>query len=191
MEATVYIGIKLTWDYVHRTVTLYMPSYVHKALHRFQKIVRGGKEYSPHTYAPIQYIQTIQNGDLLDTTEYLSDNETNLVQQVCGTFLCYAIVIDTTILPALSNISSDQSKATTNAAKHVAKVLDYLASNPQAEIQYRASGMQLAIHSDGSCLSVAQARIRASRVHFLTEGPPDPENPDDFVLTTNGILLLV
>ena len=35
MEATVYIGIKLTWDYVHRTVTLSMPSYVQKALHRF------------------------------------------------------------------------------------------------------------------------------------------------------------
>ena len=44
MEATVYIGIKLTWDYVHRTVALSMPSYVKKALHRFQHIVRGGKE---------------------------------------------------------------------------------------------------------------------------------------------------
>ena len=55
MDATVYIGIKLKWDYVHRTVTLSMPSYVHKALHRFQHTLRGGKEYSPHTCAPIQY----------------------------------------------------------------------------------------------------------------------------------------
>ena len=106
-------------------------------------------------------------------------------------FLYYAIAIDNTILPALSNIPSDQSKATTNTAKQVAKLLNYLASNPQAEIQYRASGMQLAIHSDVSYISVAQSRSRASRVHFLTEGPPEAENPEDFVPTTNGILLVV
>ena len=106
-------------------------------------------------------------------------------------FLYYAIAIDNTILPALSDISSEQSKATTNTAKQVAKLLNYLASNPQAEIQYRASGMQLAIHSDASYLSVAQARSQASGVHFLTKGPPEPKNPEDFVPTTNGILLVV
>ena len=119
------------------------------------------------------------------------DKETNLVQQVCGTFLYYAIAIDNTILPVLIDISSEQSKATTNTAKQVSKLLNYLPSNTQAEIQYRASGMQLAIHSDASDLSVAQARIRSSGVHFLTEGPPDPKNPEDFVTTTNGILLVV
>ena len=79
-----------------------MPSYVHKELHRFQHILRGGKEYSPHTCAPIQYGQNIQYSDPLDTAEYLSDKETNLMQQVCDTFLYYAIAIDTTIIPALS-----------------------------------------------------------------------------------------
>ena len=110
---------------------------------------------------------------------------------MCGNFLYYTIAIDNTILPALSDVSSKQSKATTNTAKQVAKLLNYLASNPQVEIQYRASGMQLAIHSDASYLSVTQARSRSSRVHFLTEGPPEPENPEDFVLITNGILLVV
>ena len=93
---------------------------------------------------------------------------------MCGTLLYYAIAIDNTILPALSNISSEQSKATTNTAKQVAELLNFLASNPQAEIQYRASGMQLSIHSDVANLSVAQARSRASGVHFLVGGPPDP-----------------
>ena len=51
--------------------------------------------------------------------------------------------------------------------------------------------MRLAIHSDTSYLSVAQARSRASGVHFITEGPPDPKNLEDFVPTTNGILLVV
>ena len=51
--------------------------------------------------------------------------------------------------------------------------------------------MKLAIHSSASYLSVAQARSRASGVHFLSEGPTDPDNPEDFVPTTNGILLVV
>ena len=191
MSATVYIGIKLKWDFVHRTVTFLMPSYVRKAFHIFQHILKGGKEYLPHTCAPIQYVQKVQYEDPLDTSEYLSDKETNLFQHMCGTFLYYAIAINNTILPALNDISSEDYKSTTNTSKQVAKLLKYLASNPQAEIQYRASGMQLTIHSDASYLSVAQARSRTSGVHFLTEGPPDPENPEDFVLTTNGILLVM
>ena len=132
MDETVYIGIKLAWEYVHRTAILSMPSYVHKTLHRFHHILRGSKDYSPHTCAPIQYGQNIQYADPLETAEYLSNKETNLVQQACGTFLYYAIAIDNTILPALRNISSEQSKATTNTANHVAKILNYLASNAQA-----------------------------------------------------------
>ena len=85
-----------------------------KALHRFQHILRGGKENSLHTCAPIQYGQKVQYADPLDSAEYLSDKETNFVQQVCGTFLYYAIAIDNTILPSLRDISSEQSKATKN-----------------------------------------------------------------------------
>ena len=44
MEVTVYIVIKLDWDYVNRAVILSMPNYVCKALHRFQHILIGGKE---------------------------------------------------------------------------------------------------------------------------------------------------
>ena len=128
--------------------------------------------------------------DPLDTVEYLSDKEINLLQQVCGNFLYYAIAIDNNILPALSDISSEKSKATTNTAKQVANILNYLASNPQAEIQYRENGMQLAIQSNASYLSVAQAISRVSGVHFLSEGPPEPDNQEDFLPTTNGLLLV-
>ena len=86
---------------------------------------------------------------------------------------------------------TDQSKAMMNTAKQVDKLLNYLASNTHAEIQYIASGMKLAIHSDVSYFSVNQDRSLASGVHFLSEGTPDPENPEDFVPTTNGILLVM
>ena len=51
--------------------------------------------------------------------------------------------------------------------------------------------MQLAIHSDASYLSVAHSRSRASGVHFLIKVPPDHDNPEYFVPTTNGILIVV
>ena len=79
MEAIVYIGIKLEWECAHRTFTLSIPSYARKALHRFQHILRGDKEYSPHTCAWIQYGQKFQYADPLDAAEYLSEKETNLV----------------------------------------------------------------------------------------------------------------
>ena len=110
---------------------------------------------------------------------------------MCGTFLYYAIAIDNTILPALGDISSEQSKATKNTAKQVAKILNYLASNPHAEIQYMESGLQLSIHSDASYLSVSQARSRASGAHFLSKGPPNPNNTEYFVPTVNIIVLVV
>ena len=75
MEATLYIGIKLDWDYVNRTGTLSIPNYVLKPLHIFQHIQMDGKEYSPHICALIQYRQKIQYVDPLDAAEYLSYKE--------------------------------------------------------------------------------------------------------------------
>ena len=110
---------------------------------------------------------------------------------MCGTFLYYAIAIYNTIIPALRDISSDQSKATNNTAKQVDKLLNYLAYNSHAGNQYRESGMQVAIHSYASYLLVSQARSRASGVRSISEGPPNPNNPEYFVPTVIGILLVV
>ena len=69
MEATVYIGIKLDWDYMHITVTLSIPNYVSKAFHIFQHIMMGSKEYPPHICAPIKYGQKIQYVNTLDAAQ--------------------------------------------------------------------------------------------------------------------------
>ena len=51
--------------------------------------------------------------------------------------------------------------------------------------------MQVAIHSNVSYLLVSQARSRASGVHSISEGPPNPNNLEYFVPTAIGILLVV
>ena len=91
----------------------------------FKFTQRGGKEYYPHICALIQYGQKIQYADPLDAVEYLSDKETNLIQQGYGTFLYYAIAINDTVLPVLSEISLEKSKATKNTPKQMAKLLNY------------------------------------------------------------------
>ena len=73
MEVKFYIGIKLDWEYLKITVAFSMPDYVIKALHRFQHILMGGKDYSPRICTTIQYGQKIQYDDPLDASEYLSD----------------------------------------------------------------------------------------------------------------------
>ena len=106
MEVTIYIEINLGWEYENRTVTFSMQNYVRKALHKFQHIHMVCKEYSPHICNPIPYVQTIQYAYPLDASEYVSNKETNFIEQVCETFLNYAIFINSTIIPSLSDISS-------------------------------------------------------------------------------------
>ena len=191
MEAKLYIGISLEWDYINHTVTLSMPDYVRKALHKFQHMLPTKPEYAPHAHVPPNYGQRVQYAEPDDTSDRLSDKDTNIIQQVCGTFLYYGIALDNTILVALSDISSEQSRATKQTAKAVAKLLNYLATNPDAKIQYRASGMQLCVHSDGSYLSVSKARSRAGGIHFLSEGPPNPNESEDYAPPINGVLHVV
>ena len=71
----------------------------------------------------------------------------------------------------------------------VQQLLDYLASNPNAIIRYRASGMILFIHSDASYLSVTKARIRASGVFFLSDPKPDAITFSEYTPILIGFVL--
>lgn len=99
--------------------------------------------------------------------------------------------MDNTVLPALSDISSKQSKSTKQTAQKVAQILNYLATNPNAPIQYRTNGIQLAIHSDTSYLSVSNARSRAIGIHFLSKGPSNPHDIQNFIPALNGFIHVV
>jgi hypothetical protein len=58
-----------------------------------------------------------------------------------------------TVLMALSTIASEQTKGTKNTMEKAYQVLDYLAINPYANIQFHASDMVLNIHSDALSLT--------------------------------------
>ena len=54
--------------------------------------------------------------------------------------------------------------------------LDYMATQDDAILTYKASNMALAIHSDGSYLSEANARSRAGGHMFMASNEEIPKN---------------
>ena len=103
----------------------------------------------------------------------------------------YGIAVDNTILVALSTIASEQSAVTSNTAKKITQLLNYLATNPDATIRYTQSDMVLWVHSNASYLSLPKARSRAGGMHFLSNKPPSPHDPTNFEPTLNGIVYVV
>ena len=127
---------------------------------------KKNKQSSPqHHVAPI-YGAKVQFAEPEDNTPLLPEEQIKFIHQVLGVFLYYDIAIDNTVLVSLSDIGSEQARATSKTVDEVQQLLDYLASNTNAKICYHASGMILFIHSDASYLSVTKVRIRSSWVFF-------------------------
>ena len=93
--------------------------------------------------------------------------------------MCYAQAVDLTILQALNAIAAEQAKLTKRTLQHVHQFLDYMATNPDAIIRYRASEMVLNVHSDASFQSASRARSRAGGYFFpcrCSPGRPAHQN---------------
>ena len=80
-----------------------------------------------------------------------------------------------TALPALTTLGSEQAKATTHKLKSTDNLFDYLATHPNAKLQYYASSMVLNVHSDVSYASERGAKSRTEGHYFLGWVPRDNE----------------
>jgi hypothetical protein len=82
-------------------------------------------------------------------------------------------------------LASEQSKATSDTADKVIKLLNYCNTHPETRIPYHASDMILYIHSDASYLSEREAKSRAG-VFFYMGNSADTANK-----LTNGEILII
>ena len=84
-----------------------MPNYVKKALQRLQYQPHKSPQHSPHASIPIQYGKTgsRQYATAPDTSPLLPPLEIKHIQSIIGSFLYYARALDSTMLPALNEIS--------------------------------------------------------------------------------------
>ncbi len=120
----------------------------------------------------------------------LSMDKKKYIQQVLGTLLYYGRAVDSTILVALSTIASAQATPTSDTMRKTKQLLDYVATHPDAILSYKASDMILAVHSDASYLSEAQARSRVGGHFFCSTNSDDPPN-NGAILTISQIIKAV
>jgi hypothetical protein len=164
----------LNWDYIRSTVDISMHGYVAKALERFQHTPHHCAEHSPHAWSKSIYGTHPQLTSPVDDTSLLPQSALTRIQEITGTLLFYARVIDCTMLVVLGIVASNQSTGTHATAQALTQLLNYAAAHPDATVRYTASDMYLHIHSDVSYLSEAKARSRAGGTFFLSSKPHDP-----------------
>ena len=152
-----------------------MPGYCKEGLVRFRHKLRK-LNHQPHRHIVPNYGAKIQYASKDDTSPKVDKDVTKFIQQVTGTFLYYARVVDPTMLVALSAIAADQATPTERTLEKALYFLDYVARHPDAIITFKKSSMILAIHSDASYLTEPKARSRAGGHFYMADDGDDQPN---------------
>jgi hypothetical protein len=143
----------LAWDYAKREVHLSMPGYVPDALNQFGHELPRHRQDSPYPHTPPNFGAKRKFVDTSDDSPVLDAAGKRFIQQVNGRFLFLGRAVDNTILVALRSLAAQQAAPTEETRKQAKQLLDYVATQEEAIITYRASDMVLACHSNASYLS--------------------------------------
>jgi hypothetical protein len=164
-----------------------MPGYISNVLSKFQHDSPKHPQHTPSRYitpvygAKTQYVT-------IDETPPLTAQQCLTIQKVTGSVLYYARAVDPTVLMPLTDIATEQTKATEKTQAATNLMFDYLASHPDATIRYHASGMILHIHRDASYLSVSNARSRLSGLFFLGNKSPEQDTLKGSILNVAAVI---
>jgi hypothetical protein len=141
---SLFCSIQLTWNYAQRHFNCHMPGYINKALTKYQHPKPVTPQHALYKAAPIQYGARVQRVKV-NTTQPITPNKIKQVQDIVSTLLYYARVVDPTLLAALSTIAAQQANVTRAVADACHQLLDYVATYPNAGIQYKVCNMVLSI----------------------------------------------
>jgi hypothetical protein len=162
-----YCSIKLAWDYKARALDILMPGYLKKLLQKYKNQVPPKPQHCPYSPFPKQYGAKAQASIPINSSPKLLPGKIKEIQQIIGSILYHARAIDITVLMALSSIAIEQTKGTTNTMEKAKQLLDYLARNPNATIQFCASDMIMNVHSNALYLFKANTRSHACGHFFM------------------------
>jgi hypothetical protein len=168
-----YCGITLVWDYVRRTVDISMPRYIKQKLQEYEHIRHKKLQTCPYSPEPKRFGTEAQAPLPPNALPRLDAKGIKQVQQIFGSILYYARVVDMMVLMALSSIAVEQTKATEITMSRCTQILDYLSGHLNATIPFHALDMVLNIHSDASYLLEEKARSRACGHLFMGWMPKD------------------
>jgi hypothetical protein len=185
-SGSLYCGMTLVWDYVNRIVDISMPGYIEAALHKFQHLPPLAAQDAPHSLNKPVYASKTQFANNKDDALLVNAKTISLIQQIVGTFLYYAIAIDPTMLAALGDLSSDQTRATPQTWDAIVWLLNYAHTHPDATICYNASNIWLHVYSKASYLSVSCACSHAAGHFTLSIRPHGATKARTTEPTCNG-----
>jgi hypothetical protein len=103
-----YCGLTIKWNYSGKMVPLLMPSYVEKALKRFQHPPPIAPQEQPHQHVKKMYCAKFQHANLLDDSPPLNEAGKKFIQEVMGVFLYLSQAADLMMLTMLSVFASKQ-----------------------------------------------------------------------------------
>jgi hypothetical protein len=124
-----------------------MPRYIKAALHRYQQAAPTRQEHAPHTSNTPVYGAKIQYVEDENNSPALSAKDVKKLQQLTGTLLYYARAVDPHFIMPINVLASEQSRATSDTADKVIKLLNYCNTHPETKIRYHASDMILYIYT--------------------------------------------
>eukprot|EP00804_Cyclotella_cryptica_P008215 CCRYP_015150-RB/>CCRYP_015150-RB protein AED:0.19 eAED:0.17 QI:0/0/0/1/0/0/2/0/720 len=169
-NGTRYLGLTFVWDYTKRRVSISMPGYCAKAMHRFHHVTSPKRQDQPYPHTAPTYGAAQQYTHPPDTSPPLSKPDALFIKEVISVFLYYARAVDCTVLAALGSLAAQQANPTQLTLSHVKHFLDYAASHPDAMVTFHASDMVLAVHSDAHMPNQCKVHSEKSQVALMTMG---------------------
>ncbi len=146
-QGTRYLGMDIVINRTHRHVTVSMPGYIAKPL---RKVWPDGVKsaHTPGVYHPPNYMSPQAQTATIDSSPLASKSQKHELQVVVGTLLYYARTVDPSILTAVHELGSIQSKPTLKDIQKVERLLQYVSSYQNGATRYYGSSMQLEVQSD-------------------------------------------
>jgi hypothetical protein len=176
----------LKLDYQQHTCEISMPGHVTNVLNKFQHDASKHPQHTPSKYVTPLYGAKRQYATR-DETPLLSSKQPH-IQKITGSVLYYARAVDPTVIMPLSDIATEQTKATEKTQAAANQLLDYLATHPDATIRYHKSDMILHIHSDASYFSVSHARNRLGGLFYCGNKPPQADKLNGDILNAASVI---
>ena len=173
MEGKHFCGLSLEWNYDAGYVDVSMPNYVAKKLKKFQHNKPARPQYAPHKWSKPVYGRKLQYTPPPDTSDFLDKKGITRIQSINGSFLYYGRAVDPTILTALNEIATQQSKPTITTEQKAQMLMDYLATYPNAKLRFYAGDMKLHVETDAAYLVLPNVRSRVAG-HFYLSAFPTP-----------------
>ena len=139
---SLFLGLTIDYDTGNRALTLSMPSYIPALLHLHRpQGVRLAS--SPSIYIPPKFGSSAPQMSPQDFSPPASPAQKLELQEVIGSLMYYARILDHTLLPAVTYLACFQAAPTLDTMAAMERLLGYCAKYPNATQVIHPSPMHL------------------------------------------------